>query len=546
GDARRRAITSALSKLGRRTPPEPSADDGSRDARRDLTSLASGWLLTLLGVVVSGVSGFAFSVVIARGLGAHGAGVFVTSAALFVIALSAAQLGAPSAVVRMLARFVALDRARDIRPLLAIALAPPLVVSVALAVGVFVFAPELAHGLLDDGEANDAVPYLRAFAVFLPLFVAYETVISATRGLGTMLPVVAIGQLGIAPARPLLSLGVFALGLGGVVLVVAWSVPVVIGLVVAVWVLARLIRRAESGSEVERDPDGGEGRAPALASEFWRFTLPLGAATILQIVLLWLDTVLLAALASPREAGIYKTAASFVTQGTFAQQAIILVIGPLLSALLARAEYGRAQAVYRTATWWITALAWPMYITLAVFAPLLMTLFGPEFVAGSEPLRILSITMLVAMATGPVTAALVMSGRSSWNLFNTVLAVGSNVILNLMLIPPFGMTGAALAWAVSILIGNLAPLAQVWTFMRLNPFGSGFPIVAVGATACYGVVGLVGVSALGMEVVGLLASGVVGSALYLLFLWRFREALQLRFLRESLHMRRVGRRPEAV
>jgi len=79
--------------------------------------------------------------------------------------------------------------------------------------------------------------------------------------------------------------------------------------------------------------------------------------------------------------------------------------------------------------------------------------------------------MLVATACGAVDVVLVMAGRSSWTMANAIVALGVNLALNLLLIPPFGIMGAAVAWAVAILINNLAPLTELALWMRLHPFG---------------------------------------------------------------------------
>lgn len=524
----------------RETAPNVSggstARAGAQQPNDDLSDLASGWLLSLAGVVASATFGFVFVIVITRGLGASEAGVFFATSALFIIIMNATQFGAPSGVVRTLARLRALDRVSDIRTTLGVALSPAVLCSVLLAILIYVYAPELSRALLAGPDEEAGVPYLRALAPFLPMMAAYEVVVSATRGLGSMLPYVAISNLGIAPARPLLALAVIASGLGATAVAIAWALPQAIGLLVAIWALAALVRKAER-DEPSQDTNG---RKPsALASEFWRFTGPLGVAVVLQVVLLSLDTILLAALASPAEAAIYKTAASVILQGTFAQTAIVLVIGPLLSGLLAQDERQRAQSIYQTATWWIAALAWPIYLSLAIFAPLVMSLFGPEFVAGEDALRILALTMLVAMAAGPATAALVMSGRSSWNLTNVGVALSLNVILNLLLIPRLGMTGAAIAWSVSIIVSNVAPGVQLWHFIGLYALGRGFWVVAVAAVGCYGGLGLLFERAFGENAPTFVIFALLASLAYAAILWRFRVLLRLSFLRQSLPIRRL-------
>jgi O-antigen/teichoic acid export membrane protein len=231
-----------------------------------------------------------------------------------------------------------------------------------------------------------------------------------------------------------------------------------------------------------------------------------------------------------------------VTLGNFMLQAIVLVSGPHLSAVLARGERDRALALYRTATWWLTALSWPFYITAAIFAPLLVQVFGQGFSSGANALSVLAIAMLVSMATGPVTVVLLMGGKSSWNMTNAGAALTVNILLNVILIPRFGITGAAVAWAVSIVVANLAPLAQIWLYLDLHPLGRGFAVVAVGAVLCFAGLGIAAREALGATPAGLAIALGGGMLLYAGLLARFRQLLALPILREAVRMRN---RPKA-
>ena len=53
------------------------------------------------------------------------------------------------------------------------------------------------------------------------------------------------------------------------------------------------------------------------------------------------------------------------------------------------------------------------------------------------------------------------------------------------MIPPFGILGAAIGWAVGILGSNLVPLALVWRRLGLHPFGRGTYVAYALCAACY-------------------------------------------------------------
>ena len=88
-------------------------------------------------------------------------------------------------------------------------------------------------------------------------------------------------------------------------------------------------------------------------------------------------------------------------------------------------------------------------------------MFGHSYRAGHMVMIILGLTMLLATACGQVDMVLITTGRSSWSLANGLVALVVNVGLDLLLIPRYGITGAAIGWAVAIVVTNLTPLAQL-------------------------------------------------------------------------------------
>jgi O-antigen/teichoic acid export membrane protein len=353
-----------------------------------------------------------------------------------------------------------------------------------------------------------------------------------------MVPSTLIDRFGRSAAQPVLAALTLAAGFGVFALVLAWTVPYVAALVVVAWWIVRRLRRLERKAE-----GGSTAGARAVFAEFWRFAGPRGLASVFAVVILWVDTLLIGALRSPAEAGAYAAATRYLAFGQFIGLAVAQVVGPKLSEVFATGDLGRTRSVYATATWWLIALAWPFYLTMIIMAPALLSVFGSGFEATQDALVILGVAMLVATIVGPVDMVLLMGGKSSWNLINTVAALVVNVGLNLLLIPRWGIGGAAVAWSASILVNNLLPLAQVWVSMGLHPFGWGSLMAGGSAVVSFGLVeGLaraVGADSLAALIPALLIAGIV----HLAILWRFRDPLHLPTLIEAI--RRPRRRSEA-
>jgi O-antigen/teichoic acid export membrane protein len=520
----------------------PTTADG--DSQRDLTTLARGGALNLAGALATGLCNFLLLVVVARGLRAQGTGAFYEAVALFLILSSAAALGADVGLARMVPRYRALGRVRDLRRGLHAGLWP--VAAAGLVAGglAWRFAPELADVFSRHDDNAQLTDFIRTFALFVPASALSLAVFAATRGFATMRPTVLVDKIARPALQPLLVLLAIAGGAGSTVIALAYLGPWLPALAAGLCWLALLLRRAERRSRAgapRAEPPAPTGR---LVGEFWRFTGPRGLAAIFQTTSLWLNTLLVGALRSTADAGIYAASSRYLTVAAMAAVAIRQVLAPKLSELLARRSTGRAAVVYQSTTAWMVAINWPIYLVLLTFGPALLAVFGRDFAGGEVVLVVLAATMLVATAVGPVDVVLLMGGASTWNLVNTVLALGTNLALNVALIPRWGLAGAAAASAAGTLLNNLLPLAQVWWSMGLHPFGAGVAVAAALSAGCFGLLGVGLRALLGPTLPGLAVYAVAACGLYAALLWRFRDRLDWEALRGVLA--RPGRRSRPV
>jgi O-antigen/teichoic acid export membrane protein len=504
-------------------------DPANGDPSRDLSRLARSGALNLAGSVVYGVLNFVLVIIVTRGLGKDASGVFFEAVALFVIASNTAELGADTGLVRFIARYRTLDRVHDIRWTLVVALVPVALAGIALAlVGLF-YAQPLSRLFGSGKDADALVPYVQLLILFLPLSAINTVAIAGTRGFGTMVPSVTVDRVFKPLGQCVMALGAVVLSAGSGAFALAYGLPIGLSFVAATSWLLTLERRSERrmhGKEVTP--------ARRLFSEFWRFTAPRGLAGVFQVMILWLDTLLIGALRSSGEAAVYTASSRYIVIGQAILQAMVQAIAPQISSLLAGREHDRAESVYQAGTTWLMVMSWPIYLTMAVFAPVLVLVFGASFTTGGPVLVILSLAMLVSMACGPVDVVLLMGGKSWWSAANTVIALVLNVILNLLLIPPFGITGSAVAWFVSILVRNILPLIQVSKFLGLTPFGPGSRAAALASVPIFGGIGIACRLLLGATVPAMLVFAVVSCSLYAIVLWRLRETLRLRELINSL------------
>ncbi|MFO7971597.1 MAG: polysaccharide biosynthesis C-terminal domain-containing protein, partial [Desulfobacterales bacterium] len=104
----------------------------------------------------------------------------------------------------------------------------------------------------------------------------------------------------------------------------------------------------------------------------------------------------------------------------------------------------------------------------ALGRPLLGLVFGAVFVNSYLPLVILMAGQMVNSAAGSVAFLLNMTGHERDTAKGVACAAGINIVLNLILIPPLGINGAATATAVSMVVWNVLLWWMVRKRLRIN------------------------------------------------------------------------------
>jgi O-antigen/teichoic acid export membrane protein len=511
-------MTAALARPAEQTSPGGTGGSMGRVARSSSANLA--------GAGVMAFASFGLAIVVARGLDKEAAGVFFSVTSLFLLANAVGALGTGTGLVYFLSRCRALGTHDLVRVYLRSAAWPVLATAVLLAATMLVLAPQVAS-VTNPDQVDQATSYLRVLAIFIPFAAMENIALAATRGMGTMRPNATVEQFGRPLTQLLLVTAVVALPATGL-LGWAWACAYAPA-AVAAWIWWR---RLHSRLHVA-GPESAEGRA----REFWRFTGPRSLASIAQLAMQRFDIVLVGALAGATEAAIYAVGTRFIVAGQMGRNAISLAIQPPLAKALSRNEHASAKHLCQISTAWLMAIVWPMFLVFVVFGDTLLGVFGGGYDDGLLVLQLLSLAMLLASLCGDVDSVLLMAGKTSWSLANTLLALGVQIGLDLWLIPGHGAAGAAIGWAAGIATKNLVALAQVALALRLHPFGRASTVTGALAILCFVLVPFVVRSVGGEGWASMLTGLALGTACYALGVWRFRGTLELQALR-SLRRRR--------
>jgi O-antigen/teichoic acid export membrane protein len=169
--------------------------------------------------------------------------------------------------------------------------------------------------------------------------------------------------------------------------------------------------------------------------------------------------------------GLYQAASQISIIAPLVLTGFNQIFTPMMADLFHGGESERLSELYRVSTKWAVLMLLPVAATaMLVPGSLLVALFGPGFEHAAWSLRILMTGQLVNAATGAVGILLMMSGNHRIWMWLGTAALGLNLVLNTLLVPRYGIIGAA--WATSISLVFLFPAAMwmVGRKLRLSPY----------------------------------------------------------------------------
>ncbi len=438
---------------------------------RSILTAVKGGGIVFAGRVFEYGSRFILGVLLARLLGADQLGLYNLALTAATVTAGLATLGLKSALVRYVSHSASRRDELGLGGTLQVGLGMPAALSLFMGLGLYVLAPDIAERLFREPRL---VPLLRLASLLVPFLALSELIAAATQGFKKMQYAV-VAQNISQPVIRLILVVVLAIvvGLNANNALVAFGLTLLIVTALLVYFLNGLFSLRRSLQTARRE-----------IREMLAFSLPIYLSDLITTFRNNVQTVLLGSLNTVATVGIFSVASQVSLIGRLFHQSIVTVSMPIVSELYSQGEQEQMGRFYKTMTKWTLTLNLPIFLVIQLFAVPILSIFGQDFVGGAMALAILAWGNLVNAGTGICGVFLDMSGNTSMKLVNSIVTVALTLALNVLLIPNYGIIGAAVAALAAGAIVNLLRLLEVFILLRLLPYdGSFLKVLAAGLVA---------------------------------------------------------------
>ena len=199
--------------------------------------------------------------------------------------------------------------------------------------------------------------------------------------------------------------------------------------------------------------------------QWLKSVLPLAMVDGMWLVMTKTDIVMLGWFAPARDVGIYRVASAGAVVVTLGLAAVGMVTMPYFARFHQLRDMDAFQYLATIAARWAFVLALPVVVLFAIFGTIVIHLtFGSAYVSAQSALTILALGQLVTAGFGTVAPLLNMAGYERDTAIGIAIAAVCNVALNLVLIPAYGVNGAAVATSLSLVAWNVI----LWRAIRIR------------------------------------------------------------------------------
>lgn len=421
----------------------------------DLATIVKGAGITFIGMIAEGLIRYIYMIVIARMLGVELFGLFMLGFTIVIMTNLLSRLGLESGVTKHVSLFNGVsDRPRTkgaIVQSLKFSILAGIIISL-----IFFFASGFISVHIFKKPQLEQI--LKLLIISLPFLSFSIITLSATRGFQIM-KYWAYGMSIFLPViNLLLAVLLVHLGFGIKGVALAYLIATFLTSVLSVVFLRKVF------------PDFWATKTVPETKMLLRFSIPLLIVLYFNFIIKWTDTLMLGGLKLSEDVGIYNGAMRTALLASMVLMSFGAIFSPMIADLYNRKENKKLESLFKITSKWICTATFVLFLLMIFLAKEILAMFGQEFIAGWIVLVVLSVGHMVAAAAGPVGVVLAMTGRQNFMMYNTLCICILNIILNLILIPLYGIVGAAIASCASLVVFNIIMLIETYFFLKIHPF----------------------------------------------------------------------------
>jgi len=426
------------------------------DVEKSLKTLAKGAGLVFLGMIFSKFLIYIYRIIIAR-IGPEEYGLLSLGLAFLGFITLFSLFGMQSGTLRFISYYrTTKEKEKLINTLISISIFTG-VLSIILSCLGFIFAENIAINIFHNIELSNIIRILMFGAPFIVLSSIFLNVTNAfEKAEYDIISRSLIENI----IKVTLTFILIYFGLGVIGATYAYTFAVIVSFIAACFFLKKVIKnyKLKFGNIKQ-------------FKKIFQYSWPLLLSSFLSFVYLWTDSFMLGYFKDISIVGIYNVAQPTANFLYMFPYGLMVLFIPVITQYYVNKEEKGFKDIYQSTTKWILMFNSLIFIILLFLGKKLITVFfGPAYISAYIPLIILSIGYFIAYGVHNSYTLFLVYKKTKLVFMITLISSILNIILNLLLIPPLGLIGAAIATGSSYLFIGLIIILFSYKMTKVFPF----------------------------------------------------------------------------
>lgn len=436
---------------------------GKKFILKKYSEIFKGGAITLTGTLTGYGLNYFFKAVSGRYLGPAEFGILAVGISIMTVFANLSVIGLNDGITRFIPFYGARNKSGRIKMMLRTGTTVTLSISLFIAAIIYLNAEWLSVHVFNNDKTK---PVIQLFSVLIPFHALFLFFTGVMRGLKKM-AVITLTRNIFWWGSNILMVGVIAL----LKLDLSYfTLGFFLALLLALSYYLVKFRRDELYMRLkEVPPEQGAGK------ELMVFSFPLTLTSLFQLFRDRTDILIIAAFLPAASIGHYYAAYPFAMILTVVLFSINRIINPVVSETVGEGNIILTKKIFKDFAVLSFQLTLPMFLFIFFFAEkIVIFAYGRSFVEAAVLLKILSAGYFLNAATGPFGEFLRAFDKTKFVFYISACGGVSNVVMMLLLIPLYGVKGAAFAALFSLVVMVLLGLAFCQKILKINPFNMSY------------------------------------------------------------------------
>ncbi len=419
--------------------------------------------IVIAGTVIGYSLNYLFRMLSGRYLGPQGLGILAIGVSVMAVFANLSMIGFDEGIARFIPYYKQKKDYPGLRGILPFAVSTVLTVGVIISILVFYGSDWISESLL---KKNNTAEIIKFFAMIIPFQVIYIFLLGVFRGLKKMGPITIANNIILWSAKICFFL-----------LLVLLKLPVeytafvfFISVLLSIGYLLLKIKNDELLKHITQSSVRQKAR-----TEFLEFSLPLTLSNIFTVLRKRTDILIVGIFLSTSDVGYYYAALPFAMLLTLFLFSINRILMPVASEAAGSGDVSKAGRLYKDFTLLCFQLTLPVFLLIYFFSgEIIHIVYGAGYGPAGSLLKILSIGFFINAITGSFGEYFKVFGKTRLNFYLSLLGGFLNVGFMILLVPAYGVKGAAISTSLVLLMMVLLGLVLCQRVLKINPFGKNY------------------------------------------------------------------------